>query len=145
MKNPSLYLTSGILCALVMTGPVLSAQEREPVDTCAQYLLKHTPYLHYDEYLAAGLPIASGVIEGACRYLVRDRMELTGARWRLQSAEAVLRLRALRSSGDFDEYWAFHEAREYERNHAAQYADGKPPRTIQPEPPKKRPTLRRIK
>ena len=48
---------------------------RKPVDTCADYLLKYAPYLHYDRYLAAGYPIATGVIEGACRYLVRDRME----------------------------------------------------------------------
>ena len=58
----------------------LSSDTRKPVDTCADYLLKYTPYLHYDRYLAAGYPIATGVIEGACRYLVRDRMELTGAR-----------------------------------------------------------------
>ena len=45
-------------------------------------------------------------------------MDLTGARWRLVGAEAVLKLRALRASGDFDAYWTFHEAREYERNHA---------------------------
>ncbi len=52
-------------------------------------------------------------------------MDLTGSRWSLAGAEAVLRLRALRSSGDFDEYWRFHEQREYERNHASRYADGK--------------------
>ena len=79
----------------------LSPDTRKPVDTCADYLLKYAPYLHYDRYLAAGYPIATGVIEGACRYLVRDRMELTGARWRLVGAEAVLKLRALRASGDF--------------------------------------------
>ena len=95
-----------------------SKDTRKPVDRCADYLLKYAPYLHYDRYLAAGYPIATGVIEGACRYLVRNRMELTGARWRLVGAEAVLKLRALRASGDFDAYWDFHEAREYERNHA---------------------------
>ena len=79
----------------------LSRDSRKPVDTCADYLLKYAPYLHYDRYLAAGYPIATGVIEGACRHLVRDRMELTGARWRLVGAEAVLKLRALRASGDF--------------------------------------------
>ena len=93
-----------------------SRDTRKPVDTCADYLLKYAPYLHYDRYLAVGYPIATGVIEGACRYLVRDRMELTGARWRLVAAEAVLKLRSLRASGDFDEYWNFHEARGYERN-----------------------------
>ena len=77
------------------------------------------------EYLAAGFPIATSVIEGACRHLVSDRMDLTGARWSLAGAEAMLRLRALRSSGDFDKYWRFHEQREYERNHASRDADGK--------------------
>ena len=48
--------------------------------------MKYASYLHYDGYLAAGYPIATGVIAGACRYLVRDRMELTGARWRLVGA-----------------------------------------------------------
>ena len=90
----------------------LSKDTRKPVDTCADYLQKYAPYLHYDRYLAAGYPIATGVIEGACRYLVRDRMDLTGARWRLAGAEAVMKLRALRASGDFDPYWDFHEARE---------------------------------
>ena len=114
----------------------LSPDARKPVDTCADYLRKYAPYLHYDRYLAAGYPIATGVIEGACRYLVRDRMELTGARWRLAGAEAVLKLRALRASGDFDAYWEFHEAREYERNHAEHYADRTPPPVTEPpEPP----------
>jgi hypothetical protein len=56
----------------------LSDKKRKPVDTCANYLSKHIDMLCYDQYLAAGLPIASGVIEGACRYLVKDRMERTG-------------------------------------------------------------------
>lgn len=100
----------------------LSATERTPVDRCARYLLKHKAYLRYHEYLTAGLPIATGVIEGACRHLIKDRMDVTGARWSLAGAEAVLRLRALRASGDFDEYWRFHEQQEYQRNHAARYA-----------------------
>ncbi len=57
---------------------------------------------------------------GVCRHLVKDR-DITGAKWRLTSAEAVLHLRALRSSNDFDEYWDFHEACEYKRNHQALY------------------------
>ena len=107
----------------------LSDGDREPVDTCARYLLTYSPYLRYNDYLAKGIPIATGVIEGACRHLVKDRMDVTGARWSLTGAEAVLRLRALRSSGDFDEYWTFHEAREYERNHRTLYADGIVPPT----------------
>ena len=106
-----------------------SAKAREPVDACARYLSNHSPYLRYDRYLAKGLPVATGVIEGACRHLVKDRMAVTGARWSLNGAEAVLRLRALRSSRDFDEYWTFHETREYERNHQAQYAGSIVPST----------------
>lgn len=116
------------------TRRALSSKTREPVDICARYLLNYSPYLHYDRYLAQGLPIATGVIEGACRHLVKDRMEVTGARWSLTGAEAVLQLRALRSSHDFDEYWAFHEAREYKRTHQALYADGiVPPTTTSPQ------------
>jgi hypothetical protein len=105
----------------------LSDKARAPLDKCAAYLLKYRDYLRYDEYLAAGLPIATGVIEGACRYLVKDRMEVTGARWRLSGAEAVLRLRSLRASGDFAEYWEFHLAREYAREHASRYDTGEVP------------------
>ena len=107
----------------------LSVKARESVDVCARYLSNHSSYLRYDHYLANGLPIATGVIEGACRHLVKDRMAVTGARWSLNGAEAVLRLRALRSSHDFDEYWTFHEAREYERSHQTLYAGGIVPPT----------------
>jgi hypothetical protein len=95
-----------------------SRESRKTVDKCADYLLKYKEYLYYDKYLAAGLPIASGIIEGACRYLVKDRMDLTGARWRLKTAEAVLKLRSLRASGDFDDYWGFHATEEFKRNYS---------------------------
>jgi hypothetical protein len=101
----------------------LSTKQREAVDTGADYLLNRHSYLRYDVFLAQGFPIATGVIEGACRHLVKDRMDLTGARWRLQSAEAVLKLRALRSSGDFEAYWRFHKQEEFQRNHLSRYAE----------------------
>ena len=110
----------------------LLCAQRKPVDTCANYLLTHAPYLKYNHYLSQGYPIATGVIEGACRHLVKDRMEVTGARWSLTGAEAVLRLRALRSSHDFDQYWSFHEEQEYERNHSSLYAHGIVPPTFEP-------------
>jgi hypothetical protein len=69
-------------------------------------------------------------IEGACRYLVQDRMGRTGARWSLEGAKAVLRLRALRASGDFDDYWQYHVAKEYGRNHKSRYADGEVPNPL---------------
>jgi hypothetical protein len=123
----------------------LDKKTREPVDTCATYLINKSPYLHYDHYLSQGFPIATGVIEGACRHLVKDRLEITGAKWKLPSAEAVLRLRALRASHDFDEYWAFHEVCEYKRNHQDLYAGGVVPRTSTANLPSKRDHLKVIK
>ena len=123
----------------------LRGPKRKAADKCANYLLNYAPYLHYDEYLAKGLPIATGVIEGACRHLIKDRLDITGARWGLDGAEAVLRLRALRSSGDFDEYWAFHERQELARNHAQHYANGDIPALCQPASPSGKPRLRLVK
>jgi hypothetical protein len=119
------------------THRALEATVREPVDECADYLLKYKAYLRYHRYLEAGLPIATGVIEGACRHLVKDRMELTGAKWRLVSAEAILKLRALQCSGDFDDYWVFHQEQESRRNHASLYAQQRIPllRLPQTSPP----------
>ena len=122
-----------------------AAAERKPVDDCADYLLNYSPYLQYDKALAEGVPIATGVIEGACRHLVQDRMNLTGARWTLTGAEAVLRLRALRSSNDFDAYWKFHEQQEYERHHASRYADHRVPETVPSAPSSSSPSRRTLK
>lgn len=113
-------VAAGIRRAATKRG--LAPGKRKGVDDCADYLLNNKDMLKYDVYLAAGYPIATGVIEGACRHLVNDRFGITGARWGLQGAEAILRLRALRSSGDFDEYWRFHRRQELERNHLVRFA-----------------------
>jgi hypothetical protein len=112
---------------------------RKAVDKAARYLIKRRHYMRYGDALLRGLPIATGVIEGACRHLVRDRLDCCGARWSVTGAEAVLKLRALRLSGDFDAYWTLHLAREHARNHLANYTDG-----IAPEPIPK-PRLRLVK
>lgn len=101
----------------------LSKSAREAVDKCADYLINKSPYLHYNKYLEQGFPIATGIIEGACRYLIKDRMDITGARWRMTCAEAVLKLRSLKASRDFNEYWKFHEQQEFIRNHKSKYID----------------------
>lgn len=122
----------------------LSAKKRKAADTCARYLIKNRSLLRYAEALQQGFPIATGVIEGACRYLVKDRMDRTGARWSLDGAEAVLRLRALRTNGDFDAYWRFHLDQEHERNHRTRYAGGAVPNPL-PVSSSRGPILRRIK
>lgn len=106
----------------------LKRKARLPADKCAGYLKRKRKFLRYDLALEAGHPIATGVIEGACRHLVRNRLEISGARWSLEGAEAILRLRSLRASGDFDEYWRFHLDEELRRNHLSRYATGKLPR-----------------
>ena len=93
-------------------------------------------------YLAAGFPIATGVIERACCYLVKDRMDITSARWTVAGAEAILRLRVLRASGDFEEYWAFHEARHHKSTHLDRYADATIPQAVDPSHSRRKPTLR---
>ena len=106
----------------------LDARARENADNCADYLLAKRDYLDYSRALEQGWPIATGVIEGACRHLVKDRLDLTGSRWGLEGAEAILKLRALRSNGDFDDYWTFHLNKERQRVHQARYANGALPR-----------------
>lgn len=95
----------------------LTAAKRRAAETAAAYLENKAPYLNYPQALAQGWPISSGVIEGTCRHLVKDRMDITGARWGVPTAEAVLKLRALHANGDFDAYWNYHLQQERLRNH----------------------------
>jgi hypothetical protein len=90
----------------------LDTEKCAKADRCADYLHNKQPYLDYPTALVHGWPIGTGVIEGACRHLVKDRMDRTGARWGLEGAEAVLKLRALRSNRDLEDYWRFHVTQE---------------------------------
>jgi len=101
-----------------------SPAERAGADECARYLDNKKDYLDYATALRNGWPIATGIIEGACRHIVKDRMDITGARWGLEGAEAILKLRAVIATGDFEDYWRFHLRREHERIHHAKYRDG---------------------
>ncbi len=122
---------------------ICGTAERKEIERTCHYLADRTRtrHLKYAAALAEGLPIATGVIEGACRYLVKDRMDITGARWTLDSAEAVLRLRAIHASHDFDAYWEFHLTQEHTYNHAERYQDAKVPDAL----PRPRPRLRCVK
>jgi hypothetical protein len=102
----------------------LSAAKRKRADEAARYLTNKANYLDYPNALAAGWPIATGVIEGACRHLVKDRMDLTGARWSTEGAEAILKLRAIRANGDFQPYWRYHREQQRQRLHGSRYANG---------------------
>jgi len=79
------------------------------------YYQRNLPYMHYDVYLARGWPIGTGVVEGACGHVVKDRMEQAGMRWTKAGAQAMLDMRAVRLSGDWDAYWQFHRQQEHAR------------------------------
>ncbi len=93
----------------------LKGKRRERLDKLCNYLQKNQSRMRYDEYLAAGYPIASGVIEGACRHFVKDRMERAGMRWTVDRAQAMLDLRSTYLNGDWDEFTAFRIKRETAR------------------------------
>jgi hypothetical protein len=118
---------AGIVAAAIRrkaTYHGLDPGKRKPADTAAAYLRAKKPYLDYPTALEHGWPIATGVIEGACRHLVKDRMDITGARWGLHGAETILKLRALIANGDFDQYWTWHLTQEQQRVHNSRYLDG---------------------
>lgn len=108
--------------ALAAADPPRPGSEHDKIiRTTLAYLTAKQPYLDYPRALAQGWPIATGVIEGACRHLVADRMGITGARWGLPGAQAMLWLRALRANGDLTAYWAWHIRQEHQRNHLSRY------------------------
>ena len=71
------------------------------------YLKNHKEYMKYDKYLSEGYPIGSGVVESACSHVVKDRMEISGARWGINGSDSILKLRSVAKSKNWDEYWEF--------------------------------------
>ena len=82
----------------------LGAEKRTTVRETITYFENNQDHMRYDEYLAAGYPIGSGVVEGACRHLVKDRLELTGMRWERKGAQSMLHLRAIYLNGEWDQF-----------------------------------------
>lgn len=102
--------------------------QREQLNKTANYFERNLPFMDYPTYLAKGWPIASGVIEGACRHFVKDRCELSGMRWNQTGAENLLRLRAVAENGDWD---AYHNYRKQQR-HIRLYGSSAPnPQSIE--------------
>jgi len=99
--------------------PTLAAAPRRVLEQTARYYQRNLPYMRYDAYLAQGWPIGTGVVEGACGHLVKDRMEQAGMRWTPDGAQAVLDLRAVRLNGHWDDYWAFHQRLQQRRLYGA--------------------------
>jgi len=107
--------------------PRPGSEHAKIIRTTLHYLDAKQDLMDYPRALANGWPIATGVIEGACRHLVQDRMGITGARWGLDGAQAVLWLRAISASGDTTAYWDWHIGQEHQRNHLSRYQDSPGP------------------
>jgi hypothetical protein len=109
--------TEAVLTALEAEAndPMCTVTQRQAVRRTVNYYRRNCTYMRYDEYLAQGWPIGTGVIEGACRHLVKDRMEQSGMRWTQTGAQAVLDLRAVRLNGHWDRYWQFHRHQQHQR------------------------------
>jgi hypothetical protein len=112
---------SQVAAGIGRSATLRNIKHRKAVDRCVKYMLGLAPYMRYGDALREGLPIATGVIEGACRHLIRRRLGIGGARWSTAGAEAIILLRATVLSGDFDEYWSFHENQMFRRAHESKY------------------------
>lgn len=95
----------------------LTGNKAKAITDVTRYLYANRDRMRYDTYLANGWPIASGTVEGACKNLVRDRMERSGMRWTQPGAQAMLQLRATYLSGDLNDYWDWHTNRTQARLH----------------------------
>jgi hypothetical protein len=124
VKTCAQQLLGGHVRRLIAALRVLAAQadrsvtQREVLSKVAAYYERNQEYMHYDRYLAAGWPIATGVIEGACRSLVKERFELSGMRWSQSGAEALLPLCSVCANGDWDAFAAYRR----EQRQKTQYA-----------------------
>jgi len=121
VRERLLHILSGQTLAVIqglenaMTDASLSSAQREALKTTIGYYRRNAPYMHYDQYLHNGWPIGTGVVEGACGHLVKDRMEQSGMRWTKQGAQSLLDLRAVRINDDWDAYQRFHRQRQHQR------------------------------
>jgi hypothetical protein len=132
MKQHTLQLLSGKTKRLIAEFRRLAKQPktrktaRAQLLATANYFERNLPYMDYPTYLARGWPIASGVIEGACRHLVKDRCELSGMRWSQSGAENLLRLRAVAENNDWDQYHLYRKQQRHLRLYGSLQLDLQP-------------------
>lgn len=109
--------TAGVIRGLreMATKRGLAGAKRRTLTTVCNYLEANLDRMRYDEYLQAGYPIATGVVEGACRHLIKDRMERAGMHWTIAGAQAMLDVRSIHVSGLWEEYQQYRIEREVER------------------------------
>jgi hypothetical protein len=99
----------------MMTKRGLKGSRRKTISEVVGYFTRNRERMKYDQYLVSGYPIGSGVVEGACRHLVKDRLERAGMRWHPNGAQAMLDLRATYLNEEWEPFWAYHVEQEDER------------------------------
>ena len=93
----------------------IKGSKLESLEKVITYFENHIPYMNYDEYLAKGYPIGTGVVESACGHIVKDRMDKSGARWKIVGAEPILKLRCVNANDDWKLYMASRKKQERKR------------------------------
>jgi hypothetical protein len=132
MRSHTLQLLSGQTQQLIAEfralakQPKISKNKRTQLIKTANYFERNLPFMDYPTYLSNGWPIASGVIEGACRHFVKDRCELSGMRWLQSGAENLLRLRAVAENNDWDKYHAYRKLQRHQRLYGSLQANLEP-------------------
>lgn len=101
----------------IVTKRKFKGDKRKKLLEVAAYYYKNRSRMRYHDYLENGFPIAGGSVEGACKNLIKDRMERSGMRWTPKMAEAMLKMRAIYLSGDFEEYWDYHVDQDQKRTY----------------------------
>ena len=92
----------------IRTKRNLNKTKYKALSKVIKYFENHKKWMRYNEYLKAGYPIGSGVVEATCGHTVKDRMEGSGRRWSIKGAESTLLLRSIYTSKDWHNYWQFH-------------------------------------
>src|SRR6266852_5885696 len=119
------YLGKAAAATLASVAARARAKNSRPdladVDKAVTYLTNNHMHMRYDKALANGWPIATGMIEGACRFVIEDRFGITGARWSPDGAEVILKLRAIVVNGALDDYMNYYKARYRNQIHLSRY------------------------
>lgn len=114
-----------VIADLREKGVGLRGARRTRMRRLCKFMEKNLHRMRYHKYLREGYPIATGVIEGACRHVIKDRMERAGMRWKIPGAEAMLELRTIHTNGDWDQFQMHRIEQENRRlyPHAGAFAD----------------------
>jgi hypothetical protein len=127
VKHQAQRLLTGQVATVIRSlrahAPRLNATQGKQLTEIIGYFTNNAARMQYEQYLAAGYPIASGVIEGACRHVICDRMERSKMRWAMPGAQAMLGLRCIGINQDWDQFMRFHIERENQRLYSMKAAN----------------------